>query len=160
MGENGLMGTWGEFEAAEPEMAARTAALFRRRKHHVMATLRTDGAPRLSGTEVSIEGGSFGFGAMAGTVRARDLQRDPRVAVHCQGIDPPEPDHSLWEGEAKVSGRAVPVTAPSPSDDGPPADFFTVDLDEVVLTGIAASGDHLVIERWTPTGGVQRIARH
>ena len=154
------MASWGDFEAAEPVMAARAAALFRRRKHHVMATIRRDGSPRLSGTEVTIEDGSFGFGAMAGTMRVTDLRRDPRLAVHCQGIDPPEHDHTLWEGEAKVSGRAVPVAPPPSAEDGPPADFFRVDLDEVVLTGVAPSGDHLVIERWTPTGGVRRFERY
>lgn len=160
VGQNGSMATWAEFEAAEPEMAARAAELFRRRKHHVMATIRKDGSPRLSGSEVSIEGGSFGFGAMAGTMRALDLQRDPRVAFHCQGIDPPEHDHTKWEGEAKVSGRARLVDSPHSSDDGPPADYFTVDLDEVVLTSVASSGDHLVIEHWTPAGGLRRIQRH
>jgi len=153
------MSTWAEFETAAPDMAARVTQLFRRRKHHVMATLRKDGSPRLSGTEVSIEGGSFGFGAMAGTMRVLDLRRDPRLAIHCQGIDPPEHDHALWEGEAKLSGRAVPASAQPGAEDGPPADFFAVDVDEVVLTAIAASGDHLVIERWTPADGVRRIER-
>lgn len=154
------MVSWADFQDSEPELAARAATMFRRRKHHVMATLRRDGSARLSGTEVTIEDGRFGFGAMAGTLRVLDLRRDPRIAVHCQGIDPPEHDHTLWEGEVKLSGRAVPAAPPPGADDGPPADFFTIDIDEVVLTTIAASGDHLVIERWTPSGGVQRIERH
>jgi hypothetical protein len=148
--------SWGEFEAAEPELSAKVAALFGRRKHHVMATLRSDGSPRLSGTEVSIGDGAFGFGVMTGAIRIVDLHRDPRVAIHCQGIDPPEHDHSAWEGEAKVAGRAVAVPAPG---DGPQGEHFVVDLDEVVCTGIGSPADHLVIERWTPTGGLQRIRR-
>ena len=142
------MANWSEFEAAEPDMAARAAALFLRRKHHVMATLRRDGSPRLSGTEVSIADGEFGFGVMSGAVRVADLRRDPRVAIHCQGIDPPEHDHSAWEGEAKLSGRAL--AAPTQSEAG---EFFVVDIDEVVLTSMGSPADHLVIEHWTPTAG-------
>ena len=37
------MASWGEFEAAEPELSAKVAALFGRRKHHLMATVRRDG---------------------------------------------------------------------------------------------------------------------
>ncbi|MEY4173462.1 MAG: hypothetical protein RI900_627 [Actinomycetota bacterium] len=139
-------------------MAGRAVALFRRRKHHVIGTSRRDGSPRLSGTEVTIEDGSIGFGVMAGAVRLADLRRDPRLAIHGQGIDPPEHDHALWEGEVKLSGRALPV-APPAGGEAPPGEFFTVDLDEVVLTSIAPSGDRLVIERWTPAGGVQRVER-
>jgi hypothetical protein len=148
--------TWAEFERSEPAFAGRVAAAFGRRKHHVMATVRKGGAPRLSGTEVAISDGAFGFGVMAGAVRLVDLRRDPRVAFHSQGVDPPEHDHSTWDGEVKVAGRAVAVPAPA---DGPQGEHFVVDLDEVVCTGIGSPADHLVIERWTPTGGLQRIRR-
>ena len=44
---------WKDFAQAEPDLAARVQALFEVRKHATLATLRADGAPRISGTEVS-----------------------------------------------------------------------------------------------------------
>jgi hypothetical protein len=49
--------SWGEFAAAQPEFAKRVRARFTARKHYTLATLRQDGAPRISGTEVSFQGG-------------------------------------------------------------------------------------------------------
>ena len=46
------MARWSEFEAAEPEFAARVRSLLTSRKHLTMATLRRDGSPRISGTEL------------------------------------------------------------------------------------------------------------
>ena len=80
------------------------------------------------------------------------------MALHSQGVDPPEDDPGAWPGEAKISGRAVPVSGPV---SGPvPGEFFAVELDEVVCTTIGSPADHLVIEWWTPAGGVRRIERY
>jgi hypothetical protein len=35
-----------------------------------------------------------------------------------------------------------------------------VDITEVVLTTLAASGDHLVIESWHPGRGLERLQRY
>lgn len=148
------MATWQEFTDDAPELAERVTTLFRAHRHHVMATVRADGAPRLSGTEVELGGPRMRLGMMAGSRRAADLRRDPRVAIHCHSVDPPEEDHSAWSGEAKLSGRAVEVDSGTEE-----ADAFEIELDEVVLTRVGTPADHLVIERWTPSGGIQRIRR-
>ncbi len=44
------MPSWSEVSAAAPELAAAVEARFGADKHHVVATLRTDGSPRVSGT--------------------------------------------------------------------------------------------------------------
>src|SRR5690348_16094396 len=44
---------WRDVEQAEPEFARRVRALFDAHRHKTMATLRADGAPRISGIEVS-----------------------------------------------------------------------------------------------------------
>ena len=54
------MSSWTEFEAAQPEFAARVRSLMTTRKHLTMATLRADGSPRISGTEVEFAGGELG----------------------------------------------------------------------------------------------------
>jgi hypothetical protein len=149
------MASWDEFTAAAPDLAARVEARFRGRRHHTMGTVRADGGPRLSGTEVDFGGGQLRIGMMTGTRRGADLRRDPRVAVHAQNVDPPEGDDAGWVGEAKVAGVAVPVAMYVDVE----GEAFVIDLVEVVHTGIGPGGDHLVIERWTPDGGVQRFER-
>ncbi len=125
--------TWQEFVDDAPEFAPKIEALFTAHKHHTMATIRRDGSPRISGTEVQVEGGQFCFGMMAGARRGHDLRRDPRLAIHSQSVDPPEDDQDAWAGEAKVSGRATEV---NPGGDEPGGQF-RVDLTEVVLTHLA-----------------------
>jgi len=143
---------WADFATESPELAAAVRARFEVRKHATMATLRADGSPRISGTEVAFADGQLVLGSMPGARKAIDLQRDPRVAVHSPTIDPPEDDPSDWGGEAKVAGRAVEA---APGEGG--SHTFHVDLTEVVLTRV--SGDQLVIESWHQGRGVQRVLR-
>src|SRR5438128_2406736 len=69
------MASWAEFEAAEPEFAARVRKLMSTRKHLTMATLRRDGSPRISGTEVEFADGQLRLGSMPGAMKALDLRR-------------------------------------------------------------------------------------
>jgi hypothetical protein len=147
--------SWGRFAEAEPALAARVESCLRARRHHVMATLRADGSPRLSGTEVAFVDGDLRIGMMPGTRRGDDLRRDPRVALHSQGVDPPEDDPGGWAGEAKVAGRAVAV--PDAATGG---ESFAIGIDEVVFTSIGSPADHLVVEWWSPAGGLRRIERY
>ena len=101
------MTSWQHFVDLAPEFASRVEGLFGAHKHHTMATLHKDGSPRISGTEVEFDDGQLRLGMMTGTYRAEDLRRDPRVAIHSQGVDPPESDAAAWSGEAKLSGRAL-----------------------------------------------------
>ncbi len=147
---------WSEFEQEAPELAAAVRACFAVRKHCTMATLRADGSPRISGTEVQWEDGALWVGSMPGARKARDLQRDGRVAVHSPTVDPPEGEERSWAGEAKVAGIAVEVGAAQP---GQPADShrFRIDLTEVVHTRV--EGDGLLVTSWHPGRGVQEHRR-
>ena len=149
----GAMASWAEFEAAEPEFARRVRSLMTSRKHLTMATLRADGSPRISGTEVEFADGALRIGSMPAAVKARDLRRDPRLALHGPTSDPPPGNDRGWAGEAKVAGRAVEV--PSGSD----AHSFEIDVMEAVITHLNEAGDRLVIESWTPGRGYRRAER-
>lgn len=46
------MTSWTDFATAQPELARRIRLCFAIRKHATVATLRRDGSPRISGTEV------------------------------------------------------------------------------------------------------------
>jgi hypothetical protein len=119
-----------------------------------MATLRADGSPRISGTEVEFTGeGTLRLGSMPGAVKARDLLRDPRVAVHSPTADPGE-GGADWPGEAKVAGVAV---AQPDREDG--AHLFDLDLTEVVWTGLTAERDALLIQSWHPGRGLEERRR-
>lgn len=150
------MASWQDFVDSAPEFASRVEALFTARKHHTMATLRKDGSPRISGTEVDFNEGQLYLGMMAGTGRAEDLRRDPRVAVHSQGVDPPEGDPGAWSGEAKLSGRAVELAVGAQQA----SDRFRIDVADVVLTRVGTPANHLFIERWSPDAGLVRRERH
>jgi hypothetical protein len=141
--------SWAEFEAAESEFAARVRALMSSRKHLTMATVRRDGSPRISGTEVGFTDGNLQIGSMSGAVKALDLRRDPRVAIHGPTVDPPEGNPSGWAGEAKVAGTAIEVAA----------DRFQIDIREVVITRLNEGGNRLVIESWSPVRGYRVMER-
>jgi hypothetical protein len=147
------MATWAEFEEAEPEFASRMRALLASRKHLTMATLRRDGSPRISGTEVELAGGQLQIGSMPNAVKALDLRRDPRVAIHGPTDDPPAGEPAGWKGEAKVAGMAVEV------ESGSAAHRFLIDIQEAVITRLNEGGNRLVIESWIPGRGYRRVER-
>jgi pyridoxamine 5'-phosphate oxidase-like protein len=148
------MARWREIEQETPELAARVREAFGRAKHATMATLRADGSPRISGTEVEFtDDGNVRLGSMPGAVKARDLLRDPRLAVHSPTAEPGE-GGADWPGEAKVAGTAV---AQPDREDG--AHLFDLDLTEVVWTGLNEARDTLVIRSWHPGRGVEARTR-
>lgn len=131
-------------------MAYTVRRTFAVRKHATMATIRKDGAPRISGTEVEFaDDGEIYLGMMVGARRAVDLRRDPRVAIHCPTEDPPDGDPPAWLGDGKIAGHAIEVDSHR----------FRLDIDQVVHTKVAADGEQLEITSWTPGAGVHRTRR-
>src|SRR5918997_4193388 len=106
-----MTASWQDFVDEAPELAAAVKARFDAGRHHVLATLRADGSPRVSGTEVEFSGGDVVLGMMDGSVKARDLARDGRFALHAH-----TGDGSMEGGDAKVAGMAGGVATPP----GPP----------------------------------------
>lgn len=149
------MATWQEIERDAPEFAERVRAAFAAGTNKTIATLRADGSPRISGTELEFDDGEVTFGAMGGSMKLRDVRRDNRIAVHSPTIEPPE---GTLPGDAKLSGRAVEVPAP-PENPHEDAGFFRVDIAEVALTYLGEPADHLVIESWHAGHGHRRRTR-
>jgi Pyridoxamine 5'-phosphate oxidase len=151
--------SWREVEAEAPELAARARAIFDAHKHKTLATLRRDGSPRISGTEADFSDGELWLGSMPEAVKARDLQRDPRFALHSATVDP-----EMAEGDAKLAGTAEEIDDDelkqrrSGSGQPPgPYHLFRCDIAELVITSV--SGDRLVIESWHEGRGVERRER-
>jgi hypothetical protein len=158
------MASWREIEKEVPEFAARVLAIMGKHKHKTLATLRRDGSPRISGIEAEFKDGEVRIGSMPGAVKALDLRRDPRTALHSGSEDPDEAKPGAWSGDAKLSGKAVEVTDPAAleSSGGPPeqdSHLFVIDVAEVVLTRVDEAGEQLVIESWHEGRGLREVRR-
>lgn len=159
------MARWSDVEVAAPELAAVALGRFTGRRHHVLATLRRDGSPRLSGTEVIVRDGDLWLGAMAGSRKALDLRREPRFALHAGPDDPDADDPSRWPGDAKLAGTAVEVhdterrhaLLGATADTG--AHLFRLEVTEVVTVGVADDATHLLLTVWTPDSGLRTLQR-
>lgn len=148
------MATWHELVQQAPDLAREVRARFGVAKHATLATLRRDGSPRISGTEVAFDDGEVVLGSMPGARKAADLRRDPRCALHSPTVDPPANDPSAWPGEAKLSGRARwtgPLAGP------PDGDRFVLEITEAVLTRV--EGEQLVVRSWHEGRGEQVLRR-
>ncbi len=155
------MPSWSEFEQEAPELAERVRKRLDAYAHKTLATIRRDGSPRISGTESEIKQGELWIGSMWLAVKAQDLRRDPRFALHSGSEDPPG-----WSGDAKLAGVAEEITDPErvaeiSGDKAPPgpSHLFRLELHEVSTVGLNEQRDKLVIEVWTPGGGVRTIER-
>jgi hypothetical protein len=144
--------SWEEFRSAQPAFADAVQARFGQYKHHVLATLRKDGSPRVTGLEADFRFGELWLGMMPNSRKALDLLRDPRFAVQAN----PGPDAEMADGDVRISGCAVEVTDPAVlarfiEEVKPPEPFhlFRAEPTEVVRTGLEG-GDTLVIQVWRP----------
>jgi hypothetical protein len=164
------MASWRVIEESAPELAARARAAFDAHRHKVLATLRRDGSPRISGIEASFDNGELWLGMMPGSRKALDLRRDPRLALHSASVDPPD-DPTTWAGDAKLAGRAVEVDDPAllarlagagdqaGGEEAERPHLFRVDITELVHTRVGDPADHLVIDLWQEGKGLRRMRR-
>jgi hypothetical protein len=145
-----FVASWAKFSTQAPELAGAIQARFGAHIHAVLATLRRDGSPRLSGLETRFSDGELWLAMMPDARKAVDLRRDPRFALHSA------PEAELVDGDAKLNGRAITVTdpatierfvgalpqAPPPSGVG----LFRADITDASLTRV--QGNELVIDSW------------
>jgi hypothetical protein len=158
------MASFADVESEEPQFGARVRAAFDAHGHKILATLRADGSPRVSGIEARFMDGQLWLSGMPKSVKFNDLRRDPRMALH-SGSD--EPD--AFRADGKVSGRAVEVSDPAiraafAAFAGVPAEhsgfeLFRVDLDQVVLIAVSDDKSELVVTSWRPGKGLARTSR-
>jgi hypothetical protein len=162
------MTSWDDAAAAAPDLAAGVRGRFDATGLGFLATLRADGSPRVSGIEPSFWEGELWLGMMDRSRKALDLRRDPRCAVHAASVD-----KEVKDGDARVSGRAVEVddaatkramgaalgaeTGYDPNEHGP-FHLFRLDVTELYL--LRPAGDHLLLDWWTPSGGLRHVDRY
>ena len=154
--------TWADFQESEPRFAALVQERFESHRHAVMATLRRDGAPRLSWIETPIRYGQRWLAMETVSRMAEDLRRDPRFSIHSA------PDEEeLWQGDARIEGRAVPSLDSEmalfikghrfPIEDTSAMALFTTHITRVVL--VRVEDRSLLVASWTPDGGMNVTRR-
>ena len=163
------MARWQDLVEEQPEFAAQVKERFDGNRHKLLATLRKDGSPRISGIETTFADGELWLGMMPASMKLRDLRRDGRFALHTSSEDPGD-DPSGWTGDAKVAGVATEVhdvevkrsalrdsaTGGYPPDDIP---LFRLDLTEAVILRLGDPADHMLVELWRPGQPVRQTKR-
>jgi hypothetical protein len=151
------MAHWSEVDTEAPELARRAREILDSHRHKTIATLRRDGSPRISGIETDFREGDLYIGSMLNAVKALDLQRDGRFALHSASPDP-EPNGAFPQsqpGDAKIAGRMVEVTEP-----GSNSHSFRADITELVVISIGGDPpDHMLIDAWHQGRGTSRKRR-
>lgn len=139
---------WHELRDADPELAAAVRGCFEAHPHHVLGTLRRDGSPRLSGTEVDIREQHVVLGMMPGSRKLADVRRDPRVELHSAPLEA-----DLATGDAKLAGRLVAHDPPGED----PGTLFRLLI--TIASLVRVEGDELVLTVWRPGRGTTRHRR-
>ena len=162
--DDSRMASWREVETAVPELAAKVKGRFDAYGVGFIATVRRDGAPRISGIEMIFGAGELWIGMMPGSLKAIDLIRDPRFALHSASTD-----KDVSEGDAKLSGRALEVEdevtwqryIEASGYESKPGDFFLFRIDVTEISHlIPEGGDHLNIEWWNESDGYRQLDRY
>jgi hypothetical protein len=155
---------WGEFEAAAPEVATRVRELFDRYGFAFAGTIRRDGTPRISPVEVRLVEGELVLVLIAGTHKARDLRRDPRIVLNSPVVDPEDPG-----AEFKLRGRVVDVdeaqrtvTAEAVKRESgwrPPPSWHVLAVRVDDVAHLAWERGALDMLHWTEARGTRRLRR-
>lgn len=156
------MTTWKQFRDEAPDVADTVHSQLTATKHHVLATLRSDGAPRVSGSEVDFFRDDLVLGSMPHAVKALDLRRDPRFAVHSN-----PGDGSMKQPDVKISGRAFELgdddraayRGQAPGVPPGPFHLFRLEIDDVVLAAVNDTRTGMIIRLWRPGQAVRTFRR-
>jgi hypothetical protein len=148
------MARWQDVVDSEPDFATDVQRVFDAHRHKMIATLRRDGSPRLSGLELAFTAGEVTFGMMPRSRKAADLRRDPRTEIHSTSVIV-EGDEESWPGDARISGRAREIVDPEErarfTDDPPDVyPLFALDVGRVVRVKLDGSPPRLLIQTWRP----------
>lgn len=162
-----MMTSWQGFTASAPTIAA----IFTRRLRAtgslcMLATLRSDGFPRISPLEPRVFEDQLWLAGMPNTRKFDDLRRDPRLCLHTATVDTEvkDGDAKLWGVARDVGDRALHQRFATSLFEETGFDLRGQEFDHlfaVDLTGASAVvvGDgHLDVTVWKP-GAPERVVR-
>ncbi|HZA00048.1 MAG TPA: pyridoxamine 5'-phosphate oxidase family protein [Acidimicrobiales bacterium] len=167
------MGTWTEFAEEVPEIAGLAERRLTATGLMMLATLRSDGFPRISPVEPVVAGdrlvlhdGRLWMGMMVDSTKSRDLRRDGRLGLHTATAD-----RNVSEGDVKLWGTATEVTDHATlarfSDDifesigyrYEVGSFDAFDVDLLGASSVSVAGDVLYVTTWKPGKGVTVVEK-
>ncbi len=163
------MTTWEEFTEAAP----RIAAIFTRRHAAtgnlcMLATLRSDGFPRISPIEPRVFEGELWIVGMPDTTKFRDLARDPRFCLHTATVDTEvkDGDAKLWGVVRDVQDKPLHQRfAVDLFEDGGPDlrgsafdHFYAADLTSA--SAVEVGGGHMDVTIWKPGTPEHVVRKH
>jgi hypothetical protein len=144
------MATWSEFETATPDMAAEGRRLFYQYGPGLgfLATVRTDGGPRLHPMCPIVAEGELWAFILRSSPKGADLRRDRRYAMHAMTPEDVD-DEFLVMGtatlvEADEQQRATIAAATSASVGAEEEDLFRFDIERALLAKYTHRG------QWPP----------
>jgi hypothetical protein len=155
--------TWRDLELAAPEIAEPGETRLDDARVALLATLRKDGSPRISPVEPFFFEGQLLFGAMAWTLKVRDLERDPRCTLHSAVTGP-----NAGEGELKLYGRAIEADDDlrDACRDGwwtkephEAARVFSLTIEEAAFVTWDYESGEMTVRRWSPDAGFKTSRR-
>lgn len=155
MSETGL--PWADVEQQAGPLAAAVARRFAAHEHHVMATVRADGRPRVSGTNVYITEGVMWLGMMPAAARQGDLRARPWCAVHSAPLDallPPGHGDVRLDADVRfvddIQSRHL-LRAVDRDDGASPG--VLVELLVRSMSLVEVDGSELLVTSWSPSKG-------
>ncbi len=153
------------------EEAPRIAEVFVRRHTatgnlSLLATLRSDGYPRISPMEPRIFEGRLVLVGMPNTTKFRDLERDSRFCLHTATVDPyvGEGDVKLWGDARNVQDRELHERFAEDLFEESGFDLRGQEFDPFYVADLAAASSlaledgQLTITIWKPGEG-ERVVR-
>jgi Pyridoxamine 5'-phosphate oxidase len=155
--------TWRDLEHAAPEIASLGKERLQETRVALLATLWRDGSPRISPVEPFFAAGHLLFGAMAWTLKVRDLEQDPRCTLHSAITGP-----NAGEGELKLFGRAIEADDDlrAACRDGwwteephEAARVFSLTIEEAAFVTWDYEGGEMTVRRWSAGAGFKTSRR-
>jgi hypothetical protein len=145
-------------------LAAYVERRFAAHEHHVLATVRSDGRPRVSGTNVMFTNGAMWIGMMPTALRAADLLNSPYCALHSAPLNEKLP---RGEGDVRIYAVARELSSDEArelffakfpdADDVMPGKFFELLTTDFSI--VEVDNEEIVLTRWSAISGVE-VTRH
>lgn len=152
---------WSDFERAAPPLAAAARARLEATRMALLGTIRADGSPRISPIEPYFSSDQLLLGAMARSLKARDLRRDARCVLHSAVSDPDagEPEFKLYGSAVLSEPSEVPATAWWLSYPRDAAFVFTLELESAASIVWKLERGEMTITRWSAKAGLDETTR-
>lgn len=162
------MVAWKQFADESPHIAE----IFVRRHQAtgnlcLLATLRSDGYPRISPIEPRIFGDHLVVVGMPGTTKFRDLDRDPRFCLHTATVDPQvgDGDVKLWADAENLRDRDLHARFAADLFETTALDLRGEELDPFYVADLNGASSvelvdkQLVITIWKPGEGERVVTK-